>query len=53
MIKKENCSQTCLCSKQGVSERMGWELSPNGLMGYDKCFIIRACEWLDNPYFQA
>lgn len=22
-------------------------------MGYDKCFIIRACEWLDNPYFQA
>lgn len=50
--KRKNCSQTWLCSKQGASETMGWKISPKGLMAYDKCFIIRACEWLDNSYFQ-
>lgn len=50
--KRENRSQTWLCSKQGASERMGWKISPNGLMTHDKCFIITACEWLDNSYFQ-
>lgn len=31
---------------------MGWKISPNGLMTHDKCFIITACERLDNSYFQ-
>lgn len=50
--KRKNHSQTQPCSKQGASERMGWKISTNGLMFHDKCFIMKASEWLDNPCFQ-
>lgn len=50
--KRKNHSQTQPCSKQGASERMGWKISTNGLMFPDKCFIIKASEWLDNSCFQ-
>lgn len=50
--KRKNHSQTQPCSKQGASERMGWKISTNGLMFHDKCFIIKASEWLDNSCFQ-